>query len=554
MQPRTTSRTKLLPLLALVALGCTGVISSKSDASPPGEAPATPSGPAGSTQTQVGGLDVGNIPLHQLSSREYDNTVRDLLGTALRPGSLFQSYQAAGFDTLAAAGVMNSRKVSDYLDAAAELAADLMLDPARRASVVTCEPVAAGDTTCAQSIIEKFGLRAFRRPLEPNEVADFVLRYGQAIEAGLDHAAAIGHVVRILLSSPQFIYRVEFDPDASTVHALNGYELGSRLSYLLWSSMPDQALLDAAAGEELTTPERLEAEVERMLQDVRSQELVANFAEQWLGARRLDAHVVDTAMFPFWSDALRLAMREEMAAYFDAFLHGDMTYDTFLTARINFVDDNLAALYGLPAPGGQGLVRVDNTTGLRAGFLGLAGFLTHTSRMDRSAPSIRGQWIIKSLRCQEIELPANFTPPPLSEPQPGQTVRQLVEQHRANPACAPCHDALDPVGLGLESYDAVGQYRDYYADGLPVDASGSLPDGSTFNGALEMADALSKDPNLLDCVAEKLFVYGLGRTALGSEGYLDQVVTDWKARGLSLRNLLQALVVSETFRSRHGTP
>ncbi len=542
--------------MALGALGCTGVIGSKADASPAEDAPASGgiSGSGGGTQTQVGGLDVGAIPLHQLSSREYDNTVRDLLGTELRPGSRFQSYQAAGFDTLAAAGVMNSRKVSDYFAAASELASDLLLDPVRRASVVTCEPVAAGDTACAQSIIENIGLRAFRRPLEPDETADLVLRYGQGLAAGLDHAAAIGHVVRILLSSPQFIYRVEFDPDASTVHALNGYEIGSRLSYLLWSSMPDQALLDAAASGDLAGPERLEAEVERMLQDVRSQELVDNFAAQWLGARRLDDHVVDTAMFPFFNDALRLAMRAEMGAYFDAFLHGEMTYDTFLTARINFVDENLAALYGLPDPGGEGLSRVENTSGFRAGFLGLAGFLTHTSRMDRSAPSIRGQWIVNSLQCHEVELPANFTPPPLAEAQPGQTVRQLVEQHRANPACAPCHNALDPVGLGLENYDAVGQYRDLYADGLAVDASGTLADGSSFNGPLEMADALAKDPSLLACVAEKLFVYGLGRTVYGSEGYLDQLLTDWKGRGLSLRNLLRALVVSDTFRSRHGTP
>jgi Protein of unknown function (DUF1592)/Protein of unknown function (DUF1588)/Protein of unknown function (DUF1595)/Protein of unknown function (DUF1585)/Protein of unknown function (DUF1587) len=543
----------LAALLALVALGCSAE-PSKAGSSQPSSGAAGAGTGGGATSmpaTPVSG-DVGTIAIHQVSAREYNNTVRDLLGTRLKPGESFQSFEAAGFDTLAAAGVMNSRKVADYFSAASTLADDLFTDAARRSAVVTCQPAAAGNTTCAESIIKSFGLRAFRRPLEAPEVADLVVRYQAALAQALDHNGAIQHVVRIMLTSPQLIYRMEFDPDPTTVHALSGYELASRLSYLVWSSMPDATLLANAESGEIKASDKLAAEVDRLLADPRSSELVDNFAAQWLGARRLNGHVVDTTAYPAWTPALGAAMQQEMGAYFDDFLHGDQTYDKFLTSQVNFVDAGLAALYGLPAPGGTTLTRVQNTSGQRTGFLGLAGFLTHTSRMDRTAPSIRGKWIVNSLKCMELELPPNLTPPPLGEPAAGQTVRQVLEGHRANPSCAPCHNILDPVGLGLEHFDAIGRYRDTYTSGQPVDSVGMLTDGSSFDGLVQLADAMSKDPGFVACAAHKLFVYGLGRTVDASDGYVEQIVEQWRGQGLSLKNLLKAMVVNDTFRSRHG--
>src|SRR3954470_3502117 len=275
-------------LLALTALGCSAE-PSKGVSQPPVGSAGSGSGTGGGGSMPAAPVsgDVGSIPLHQGHAREYNNTVRDLLGTSLSPGDSFQSFEAAGFDTLAAAGVMNSRKVADYFSAAGTLADDLFADATRRAGVVTCQPTAAADTTCAESIIKSFGLRAFRRPLEVAEVADFVVRYQAALAQGLDHTGAIQQVVRIMLTSPQLIYRIEFHPDPTTVHALSGYELASRLSYLMWSSMPDATLFTEAASGELTAPAKLTAEVDRLLADPRSRELVDNFAAQWLGARRL---------------------------------------------------------------------------------------------------------------------------------------------------------------------------------------------------------------------------------------------------------------------------
>lgn len=539
----------LAKLFLLGALGCSA---NGGNPSPPRDVGTAGTGGAAPTTPSPNPLgDVGTIPIHQLSAREYNNTVRDLLGTSSKPGAAFQSFEAAGFDTLAAAGVMNSRKVADYFSAAGTLAAEAFADPTRRANIVTCQPAAGGDTACAASVIQAFGLRAFRRPLDSAETADLVVRYQEALAQGLTHEAGLQQVVRILLASPQFLYRVELDAQ-SAVHPLGGYEQASRLSYLMWSSMPDGALLAAAEKGELGAPERLSAEVDRMLADPRSRELVDNFAEQWLGARRLTGHVVDTAVFPTWTPALGSAMQQEMGTYFDDFLHGEQTYDEFLTSPVNFVDSSLAALYGLPDPGSAQLIRVQNTSGVRVGFLGLAGFLTHTSRMNRTAPSIRGKWIVNSLKCLELELPPNLAIPELAEPQANQTVRQVLEAHRQSPACAGCHNILDPAGLALEHFDAIGRYRETYANGLPVDAVGTLSDGSSFDGLVQLADAMSKDPSFVACAARKLFVYGLGRTVDDSEGYLDQIVTQWRSQGLSLRNLLKALVVNDTFRSRRG--
>ena len=549
MKAIAAPRSALAQLFLLGVLGCSAEAGNSAPHASGGSAGAGGDMPTTPVMNPLG--DVGTIPIHQVSAREYNNTVRDLLGTSSKPGEAFQSFEAAGFDTLAAAGVMNSRKVADYFSAAGTLASEAFADPARRASIVTCQPAAASDTSCATSVIQAFGLRAFRRPLDVAETADLVVRYQEALAQGLTHDSALQQVVRILLASPQFIYRIELDAQQA-VHPLGSYELSSRLSYLMWSSMPDATLFAAAESGELSAPERLSAEVDRMLMDPKSRELVDNFAEQWLGARRLPGHVVDAAAFPAWTPALGVAMQQEMAAYFDDFLHGDQTFDKFLTSPVNFVDAGLATLYGLPAPSSGQLERVQNTSGVRVGFLGLAGFLTHTSRMDRTAPSIRGKWIVNSLKCMELELPPNLAIPQLAEPQANQTVRQVLEAHRANPACAGCHNILDPVGLGLEHFDAIGRYRETYAGGLPVDAVGKLTDGSNFDGLVQLADAMSKDPGFVACAAKKLFVYGLGRTVGESGGYVDQIVTQWQSQGLSLRNLLKAMVVNDTFRSRRG--
>jgi hypothetical protein len=537
------------------AVACQGVIGEGQPTSRASASGNSGAASGGQTPNAPADGDLGFKGIHRLNNTEYDRTVAHLLGTALTPASAFTiEEEAAGFNTVAEGLTMSPRQVADYFAAAFELAADVFAKPELAARIVSCEPAAPGDGACAEMIIQSFGLRAFRRPLDPGEVADLLGRYQAALALGDDHRGALQQVVATMLASPQFLYRIEFDPDpASTaVHPLSAHELASRLSYLIWSSMPDDELFELAGSGALLEIETLSAQVERMLADAKSSMLIDSFAAQWLGARHLDLHEADPALFPAWNAELRLSMQQEMGAYFDEFLHGGRPYSEFLSADVNFVDPRLASVYGMAAPSAAGLVRVENTADQRRGYLGLAGFLTYTSRKDRTAPSIRAKWVLDGLWCTVLEPPDDVIVAELPPPAENQTVRDVLAVHRTNPACAPCHDTMDPVGLGLENFDAIGAYRDFYLNGLPVDASGQMPGGETFSGFSDLVTLVADSEQFLPCAAQKLFVYGLGRSIGPSKSYVDQVVENWKKTGLGLNELLEQLVLNDVFRYRRG--
>jgi hypothetical protein len=511
--------------------------------------------------------DVGTKAIHRLSNLEYDNTVRDLLGTQLRPSSGFQpDIEASGFTNIAEAISMNPRSVKDYYDAAVSLTDELALDATRLATIVTCQPAAAGDVACANQIIAAFGARAFRRPLEAWEATHYTAVYQAGLTNGLDHAGAIGHVVRTMLTAPQFLYRMEFDTDplSPEQHALSAYELASRLSYMMWSSMPDQTLFDLAANGQLLQLDVLQAQVDRMLLDAKSSTLVDSFAWQWFGATRLATHEVNATQYPVWDETLRASMQNELKMFLDEFVHQGRPFPEILTRDVNYVDAKLAEVYGIPAPA-SGTQQVEFTTDERKGLLGLAGFLTHTSRHNRSAPTIRAAWVLNSLLCMDIAPPTNVVIAPLPEADPNVTsVRELIEAHRNNPACSGCHNIVDPVGLGMEQYDGIGRFRPQYENGDPIDTAGTLPDGTTFTGFSDMLDKLAAQTDATDpanptlktvqCAARKAFTYSMGRSIGVSTAYVDQMVQQWKGQPLSLANLFKQMVVNDVFRFRHGTP
>jgi hypothetical protein len=445
------------------------------------------------------------------------------------------------------------------------LSNDVFANPALVANIVTCQPASAGDWTCAEQIITTFGRRAFRRPLEDWEVTHYSALYQAALAIPLDHNGAIQHVVRTMLSAPQFLYRMEIDADplAATMRPLNPYELASRLSYLLWSSMPDQALLDAAGAGTLLQLDALQAEVDRMLSDPKSAALVSNFGWQWFGAPRLASHTVDDVMFPMWNETVRASMQGELQLFLDEFMHQERPLPELLTADVNYVDANLAGIYGVAPPSAAGFTRMEITTDERKGMLGLAGFLTHTSRHNRTAPTIRAAWALEALLCMHIEPPTNIVITPLPEVDPETTsVRELLDAHRDNPACSGCHDIVDPVGLGMEQYDALGRFRAQYENGMAIDTAGVLPGDVPFTGFTDMLDKMAtlpksaEDPTLkiVSCAAEKLFTYGMGRTVAPSQAYLDQLVTLWEGQPLTMNNLVKQLVVNDVFRFRRGSP
>jgi hypothetical protein len=511
----------------------------------------------------VGPVDPGFLGIRRLNNAEYDNTVRDLLGVKSTPAATFISDEKAlGFDTIASALGMTPAQYEQYFNAAEAVVTAAFADPALRGRILTCAPASGGDGACLRAIVQAFGLRAFRRPLTPAEVDRLAEAADEASAAGEDFSGQVRHVVTTMLSSVPFLYRLEIDPrpEGAPARRLDGYELASRLSYTLWSTMPDEALFAAAAKGTLGTDAGLAAELDRMLDHPRAAAYVKSFAGQWLGLRALESHQVEAAVFKDWDEPLRASIINEGSLYFRAFLDGaGRSVNDFFTARMSFVDGRLARHYGLPAStAGAEAKRIENAGPDRVGFLGTAAFLTTTSFSYRTSPTKRGVWILDNLLCTHVPDP----PPDIPElDKPGgtpsgnatQNVRDRLAQHREDPSCAGCHNLFDPIGLGLERFDAIGRTRDKYPNGDVIDATGKLPDGTTFDGLPALSTILAKDPRFVDCLSEKLFVHAHGRAiGKGDEAALAQLREGWRKDGLNLRGLVKRVILGETFRSRRG--
>lgn len=510
---------------------------------------------SGGTGGAAGSADpvIAAKAIHRLSNVEYDNTIRDLLHTDPGLGKAFISEEADGFDNIATALSMSPRQVEDYFVAARQISASVFADSKLRGQLVSCDP--AADTACPSKVITSFGARAYRRPLSDSETKDLLAKYDDARKLGTDAMGALQHVVHIMLASPPFLYRIELDADLAntTAHALNGYELASRLSYALWSSMPDDTLFALAKSGDLSNPDTLSAQVDRMLDDSRSDMLAQNFAAQWFGSKRLPDHAASATLFPAWNAKLAASMQREMELYFSEFLRGDLSFTDFLSTDMNFVDPALAKFYGFPAGSGTAFQRVVNTTDHRQGFLGLAGFLTHTSRETRTSPIIRGKWILDAVWCLPLQVPTNLIIDPLPEPADGAgptTVRELMAAHRAAAACAPCHDMIDPIGLALEHFDGIGSYRETYEGAVAIDTVGTLPGGATVDGLSSLSNALANDPRFMTCATQKFGTFAMGLSM--ADANRDQVLSRWMSGKPTLRNLIKETVRHQLFRMRRA--
>lgn len=509
----------------------------------------------GSTAGMTQAVNPGSVGLHRLNTAEYNNTVADVLGTALQPGDAnWAAESAEGFDNIAAVQVVDERQYKKYFDAAQAIAADVFAKEALKSKIVTC--AATDDASCIDTIVSGAGLRLFRRPLTPEEMAAYRKVYADARALDLTHERAAEQVLTALLASAGFLFRMELDPAPGFTgeRDLNGYELASRLSYFLWQSAPDDRLLSVAAH--LNEPETLTAELERALQDPKLGRATRAFVGQWLGIRNLPTHAVDAEVFPDWSPTLAQSMAEEAYAFFDDIARGTQPWSDFLTADVNYVDSGLASLYGLSAPA-QGRARVQDTSDPRFGFLGMGAFLALSSYEYRTAPTLRGRWILLNLLCTNPPAPPANVPPldaMANADSSDQNVRARLEQHRTNPACAACHAILDPYGMALENFDAIGRYRARYGDGTPIDASTVTASGKSFVGLAGLVEDVSSQPTYLTCVQRKLFTYSLGR-AVGSsdEPVLSQIHADWTGGTPSLQRLIKSLVLADTFRKTRRT-
>jgi hypothetical protein len=584
----TTARSLALFLVLLAGTACGGRARERSldggDSHASGTAEGDAAGSSVATGSPDGGAadgsladgpgldggDPGRVSIHLLNAVEYANTVQDLLGV---PAPLPMSAPTVAngpsvgfdhdFDNNADDLSVTADSYAWYFETARVIASEAFADPALQARILTCAPSAAVDPACAESIIRTFGIRAWRRPLTDAEVTDLVQLASDTSTDGppvvisapnaaaAQFAGAMEEVVVAMLASESFLYRIEYDsdPNSAVVHPLSPYELASRLSYLLWSTMPDDELFTHAAAGDLGNDDVLSAELTRMLSDSRSDQFVHNFAGQWLNFRGIGTLDVDTTVFPNWSSALGSAMEREAFLYVSQFRDPTRKLTDLLTADVNFVDAPLAQLYGFAGvDAGEGFVEVDGATTLRRGYLGLAAFLTITSWPNQTSPPSRGQWIMDQWLCQAMPNdtsnvpPADMTPP-----------RQRLESLETTPACAACHKAIDFLGFGLENFDAIGEYRAEYPGGGAIDASGVIPGGIAYSGETDLAGKLAQDPRAADCIARKALAYALGRTLVATDdSYVVQLRDAWIAAGSSLPALLAGIAKNDTFRLRRG--
>ena len=516
-------------------------------------------GGGGGAATASYSVGIGvSVPAHRLNRTEYNASVRDLLPTTSTPADAFPIDIASvnGLDNMAADLTLSPALFADYEQAARDLATEIV-DPIDANSIppryapahhwVTCDPSTSDPNTCARQVITAFAQSAWRRPLSAHDAANLMVLWDAQT---FDWNANLKTVLASILMSPRFVFRIESTP-AGAVGAvpLDGYQMASRLSYFFWSSMPDQALLDAAADGSLLTTAGLLTQTQRMLADPKAAALGNNFAAQWLDSRYLPQALPDPNVFPAYNANIVRAMVDETQYFFNSYLTNGEPVQNMFTDDYTFANDELATYYGLMPPGSTTPVKVEAPN--RNGVLSLGAWLTVTSMTNRTSPTKRGAWVITQLMCETTpQVPAgvNATLPANSDP--NQSIRQMLAAHDTDPSCAACHSLMDPTGFGLEHFTGVAQYRASYPT-QPIDASGKLPSGAAFNDGAQLAKLLSQDERFPTCLTSKLFAYATGcLPTLAAQPALTQIQSDWAAKNYTLPALIQTIVTSSAFRTR----
>ncbi len=430
--------------------------------------------------------------------------------------------------------------------------------PSRR-KIFVCRPAAPADeSACAGKILSTLGRLAYRRPVDKatlDTLMEFYAR-GRAGKGSFDNG--IESALQFILASPEFLIRFEADPSnlaPNAVYRLDDIALASRLSFFLWSSIPDDQLLTLAAQGKLKDPAVLEQQVRRMLADGRSRSLIANFAEQWLHLRNLKNSGPDLQAFPDFDDNLRQAMKEETTLFFDSIMREDRSVVDLLNADYTFVNERLARHYGIPNVYGSEFRRVKVPSEARRGLLGQGSILTVTSYPNRTSPVERGKWILTNLLGVPPQPPPPNVPPLQESSADGKvlSLRERMEQHRANPVCAGCHRLMDPIGFALENFDGVGHWRTN-EDGAKIDPSGTLFNGATLDGVAGLRQALAAQPEVfVGVMTEKMLTYAVGR---GIEYYdmpaVRKVVQDARNKDFRFSSIVLGIVRSTPFQMKEA--
>jgi Protein of unknown function (DUF1588)/Protein of unknown function (DUF1592)/Protein of unknown function (DUF1595)/Protein of unknown function (DUF1587)/Protein of unknown function (DUF1585) len=572
-----SSRRWLSPLLlASSASACTGVVSLPEDSGgrSPGNAAngSIGSGTAAGTAPPAGGLwtsppttnlDAGRVVVARLNNAQYDNTVRDLLGTMTQPSKTYMVPEDEVnelFDTNGQTLVYSDLKFAQIDAAAQGLVAELLGRPASdpvRTRVVSCAPTISTMSSCLTNILTPFLAKAYRRPVTADEVTPFVTLGTSIATAHNDPMPGLSGALEAVLLSPNFLFRVERSAviGSTTPAKINDYELATRLSYFIGSTMPDAQLTAAADAAQLTAGgASYDAQIDRLLADSgRSAAFVQNFGARWLSL--LDTALVapDDQTFPAgqYDDAVRLSAPQETSLFFADLISEKLPLSSLVTANFSFINDSLAKQYGLTSPGGAGFSKVTFPADAhRMGLLTQETFLTVTSLAARTSPVKRGVWVLENLLCDGTPAP----PPGVPElPAEGSgTVRQVLEQHRAQKVCAACHNLIDPIGVALENYDAIGKYR-LQDNGIDIDAKINTVEGTTLDGAISLANYVANDPRLAWCLTKQVMTFGVGRSFEQPDGraYI-RGVADQMSTKPNWTDLVKAVAHSQAFLTARG--
>jgi hypothetical protein len=588
---RLARREGRVALASILWLGCSGVIDGSegagarepaSGAAPgragtpgawPGSAGATPGSPGASGATTPGAPGVatpgqpgtsapgaagdpnaaGLRPLRRLTRREYNNTVRDLLGDTSRPADSFPEDSDETF-LFRRAGLVAQQDATVLRSAAETLGLAAARNPK---PLLPCDP-AAGEPACARQFIETFGLHAFRRPLHADELDRLLALYDTGrTTMKLAFADAVGLLVEAMLQAPGFLYHREVAPGPAAregaVLRLGPYEIASRLSYFLWGTMPDKDLFAAAAAGRLTTPAEIDAQARRMLMDAKARETVATFFAEWLKLDELKERPKNPKVYPEYNAALQDAMLAEVRTFVQSVVFdGDARWGTLLGATYSFVNQTLGPIYGMPQVKGATLARTELPTAQRRGFLTQSGFLTLTGAADGSHPVKRGVEVYERFLCRALPPPPSDVPP-AKPPTPGLTTRERFAEHALNECARGCHGLFDPIGFAFEHYDGIGRHR-VVDSGKPVDASGELNlDGQSrrFKDAIELSTLFAGSEDTRRCLATEWLRFALGRPETEADrASLEAAVGALTRSESNLRELLVAVATSRTFRYR----
>ncbi len=518
------------------------------------------SDPEGSDSAGVLSCDepsVGLSPLRRLSRRQYVNSVRDLLDVELDASILPEDEHSDAIGPFASNVIapVSAVGVRDYMDAAEAVVGLVMASEPSPLStpgtLLPCDPAAVDEQQCASEFIAAFGRRVFRRPLTAEE-ADEYEQIFTAASSEYGFADGIGLVIETMLQAPQFLYLVEFGgSDDEPVIALTNHEVATRLSYFLWATTPDEALLTAADEGLLVSSAELRAQAERMLESERARESIASFHAQWLGVKDIDRTSKGPEIYPEFDTALAGMMADETSRFVDYVVRsGDARLTTLLTATFSFVEPRLAELYGIDTStmGEDG--RVEFPAGTRAGLLTQASFLAMHAHPNQGSLVKRGVVIRENVLCNALDPPPNdvdTTPPALD---PDIPTRERFDQHRDSPSCNGCHALIDPIGYGLLSYDGIGR-RMTSDGGMPIDDSGNVAGIGTFVGPAELAQLLADSTQVRNCVVDQWLTFAVGQPLGEADACtVDAVRHAFAASDGNVRQLLLDIVTADSFRYR----